>query len=189
MKSGLILFALIVLPRLSVAELLLGVTLGDACDAMYQMEAERGAEPALARDEMIRQGMLGFERITPKTREVSIYRCEQGVVTSVSQGVAFDTKKAQQRYFQEQRQAMERRFGEPELDTFNLTIWEKLILWFEGMNKTVESFKTVYWPLGQGQSAQLFLRERPNHARKYMVVTTLDTAWVDDAPGPEQAAD
>ena len=84
---------------------------------------------------------------------------------------------------------MERRFGEPELDTFNLTIWEKLILWFEGMNKTVESFKTVYWPLGQGQSAQLFLRERPNQGRKYMVVTTLDTAWVDDAPRPEQAAD
>ena len=186
MKSGLILFALMVLPRLSAAELLLGVTPGDACDAVYQMEVDRGAEPALARDEMIRQGMLGFERTGPKTREISVYHCEHGVVTSVSHGVGFDTEKAQRRYFQEQREAMEQRFGDPELDTFNLTLWERLLLWFEGVKETVERFQTVYWTLEQGQSALLSLSERPNQRRRYLVTLALNTeSTVSSGPGPE----
>jgi|TARA_R110000851_G_scaffold234558_1_gene386993 hypothetical protein len=175
--NGLIvcLFVLVLLPQFSTAELFLGVTPGDSCDAIYEMEVARGAEPGLPLEEMTRQGMLGFERAAAQTHEVSVYRCHEGVVTSISHGVAFDNEKAQQRYFREQRQAMEERFGAPELDTFNLSLWKKMLLWFEGINKTVESFKTVYWTSTQRESAMLYLTERPNQEKKYVVSMDLST--------------
>lgn len=156
------------------------------------MEIARGAKPGLPLEEMLRQGMLGFERTDARTREISVYRCNEGSVASVSHAVAFDTEEAQQHYFRQQREAMEQRFGEPELDTFNLTVWEKLLLWFEGMNKTVEHFQTVYWSLEQGQSAQLSLSERPNQRRKYLVAMDLsreNTVWSGLGPDTEKAPD
>ncbi len=180
------LFVLVLLPQFSTADLFLGVTPGDSCNAIYEMEVARGAEPGLPLEEMTRQGMLGFERTGTRTREISVYRCNEGSVASVSHAVAFDTEEAQQHYLRQQREAMEQRFGEPELDTFSLTVWEKLLLWFEGMNKTVEHFQTVYWSLEQGQSAQLSLSERPNQRRKYLVVMDLNTeSTVSSGPGPE----
>ena len=150
------------------------------------MEIARGAKPGLPLEEMLHQGMLGFERSGARKRETSVYRCNEGTVVSVSQAVAFDTEEAQRHYFRRQRQAMEQRFGDPELDTFNLTLWEKLLLWFEGMNKTVERFQTVYWTVEQGHSAQLSLSERPNQRRKYLVAMDLNReSTVSSGPGPE----
>ncbi len=47
------------------------------------MEIARGAKPGLPLEEMLRQGMLGFERSGARKRETSVYRCNEGTVVSV----------------------------------------------------------------------------------------------------------
>lgn len=139
-----VLYALLCSP-LAHSALFLGVSPGDSCLETYQMEIDRGAEAGLPLESMLEQELLGFEYNTPDISEITGYQCSGDRISLVYYGVWFKNEQRQNRFFKTHQAALERKFGQPSFDAFDLGWVTKLVLWLDGKGDIEKKLPLVQW--------------------------------------------
>ncbi|KZY31038.1 hypothetical protein A3754_17105 [Alcanivorax sp. HI0083] len=139
-----VLYAFLCSP-LAHSALLLGVSPGDSCLETYQMEIARGAEADLPLETMLEQELLAFQHSTPDLSEITWYQCDADNVSMVYYGAWFNSGAEQKRFFENHRAKLERKFGQPSFDAFDLGWMAKLVLWLDGKEDITEKLTLVQW--------------------------------------------
>ena len=139
-----VLYAFLCSP-LAHSALLLGVSPGDSCLETYQMEIARGAEADLPLETMLEQELLAFQHSTPDLSEITWYQCDADNVSLVYYGTWFNSGAEQKRFFENHRAKLERKFGQPSFDAFDLGWMAKLVLWLDGKEDITEKLTLVQW--------------------------------------------
>ena len=130
--------------------LFLGVSPGDSCLETYQMEIDRGAEADLPLETMLEHELLAFEHNTPDLSEITWYQCDADNVSLVYYGAWFNSGAEQKRFFENHRAKLERKFGQPSFDAFDLGWMAKLVLWLDGKEDVNEKLPLVQWQQEDG---------------------------------------
>lgn len=123
----------------------LGVSPGDSCLETYQMEIDRGAEAGLPLETMLEQELLAFEHNTPDLSEITWYQCSGDRISLVYYGAWFKNEQRQNRFFKTHQAALERKFGQPSFDAFDLGWVTKLVFWLEGKKDIEKKLPLVQW--------------------------------------------
>ncbi len=125
--------------------LFLDVSPGDSCLETYQMEIDRGAEADLPLETMLEQELLAFEHNTPDLSEITWYQCSGDRISLVYYGAWFKNEQRQNRFFKTHQTALERKFGQPSFDAFDLGWVTKLVFWLEGKEDIEKKQPLVQW--------------------------------------------
>ena len=149
--------------------LFLGVSPGDSCLETYQMEIDRGAEADLPLDTMVEHELLAFQRNTPDLSEITWYQCGGDRISLVYYGAWFNSGAEQKRFFENHRAKLERKFGQPSFDAFDLGWMTKLVLWLDGKEDINEKLTLVQWQPENGGMIMLGYSRLNVHGKAYGV--------------------
>lgn len=141
--------------RFAHSALFLGVSPGDSCPEIYEMEIDREAGADFPLDTMLEYELLAFHRDTPALSDVTGHQCGADRVSLVYYGVWFNNDERQKIFFKTHQEAIEAEFGAPSFNVFNPGWMTRLDLWLDGKEDIGEKLPLVHRQPERGERLML----------------------------------